>query len=130
MTDEQWQAGDVVLDAGGGLWTRAADTDVAKGWSWAYTYGYAPGGAKQLPTQEGAVEETCPARPLTLILRDGQPVVQDLALARTIDVLKLHEWNARTDSCRCGWTQRASLPRGSAQINHAHHVAEQLVRSA
>jgi hypothetical protein len=64
---EHWQPGDVVLDAQGDLWTRSAQHDVDQGWPWAYTYG----SGRSVP--EGSVSESCPARPLTLLIRGGKP---------------------------------------------------------
>ncbi|MEU7802558.1 hypothetical protein AB0B10_25190 [Micromonospora arborensis] len=72
--DEHWQTGDIVLDANRALYCRAHDEDIAQGWPWAYAHGHAPrreGGY----VPEGGIEETGPVRPLTLLLRDGQPVV-------------------------------------------------------
>jgi hypothetical protein len=42
-----------------------------------------------------------------------------------IQVLADHAWQCRSDTCQCGWMQR-SLPRGVAQLNHPHHVADML----
>lgn len=72
---EQWQPGDIVLDADGGLFTRAGAEDQARGRPWGY-----PGDRARLVTgetrlPEGSLPETAPARPLTLLVRDGQPVL-------------------------------------------------------
>jgi hypothetical protein len=72
---EQWQPGDIVLDAEGGLFTRAGQDDQAKGWYWGH-----PGGRGRRVTGEthvpdGAFAEAVPARPLTLLVRGGQPVL-------------------------------------------------------
>ncbi|WP_433257878.1 hypothetical protein ACQPYK_21760 [Streptosporangium sp. CA-135522] len=72
---EQWQPGDLVLDAEGGLFTRAGLKDAAVGRPWGY-----PGDQARLVTgethvPEGSVSETTPARPLTLLARNGQPAL-------------------------------------------------------
>lgn len=63
----------MVLDRTGGLWVRAAEHHGEQGWPWAYCSGYAPRSGKT-PPPEGSVCEDYPARPLTLLVRDGQPV--------------------------------------------------------
>ncbi|MEU1813212.1 hypothetical protein [Micromonospora aurantiaca (nom. illeg.)] len=76
--DEHWQTGDIVLAADRALWCRARDEDIAQGWPWAYAGDHAPRSVgDHLP--EGAVEEQRPVRPLTLLLRDGRPVVAQAA---------------------------------------------------
>ncbi|GIF75662.1 hypothetical protein [Asanoa siamensis] len=72
--EEHWETGDIVLAADRSLWCRAHHDDIAQGWPWAYAAEYAPrrsGGS----VPEGAVEEHVPVRPLTLLLRDGRPVI-------------------------------------------------------
>lgn len=43
-----------------------------------------------------------------------------------VDVLRAHEWNHKTNSCSCGWSQKRCLPRRAARLNHPHHVAAQI----
>jgi hypothetical protein len=70
--DDTWKPGDLVLDAKGDLWVRSEHPK----WVWDY-----PGDAGlrdaegRLYFPEGAVEEDYPARPLTLLVREGSPVV-------------------------------------------------------
>lgn len=69
-TGEKWQPGDVVLDAEGDIWTRAAEASIRDGWPWSAG---STGGTSQPP--EGGVAEygpNSPARPLTLLVRDGK----------------------------------------------------------
>lgn len=66
----EWKPGDIVFDAKGWIFTRASLEDVALGWPWAH-------GAECVRVEcppSGAVEEDYPARPLTLLVRDGLPV--------------------------------------------------------
>lgn len=62
-----WQTGDLVLAADGHLWIRAYPEDTAKGWPWGHS-------TETIGASSGAVEENHPARPLTLLVRDGQAV--------------------------------------------------------
>ncbi|NRQ33640.1 hypothetical protein HII36_17545 [Nonomuraea sp. NN258] len=75
LDGEQWQPGDLVVDADGGLFTRAGLADQDKGLPWGYPRDLArlPGGGAHVP--EGELAEEAPARPLTLLLRDGHPVL-------------------------------------------------------
>lgn len=73
---DEWKPGDWVIDAVGAVWVRADEDGAAQGWPW----GYPPETARRtvqggtfITTPSGAVEESKPARPLTLLIRDGQP---------------------------------------------------------
>ena len=44
-------------------------------------------------------------------------------------VIAEHAWDPKTKSCKCGWSQRQSLPRGMEQFNHPLHVADILARA-
>ncbi|MGI5216289.1 hypothetical protein [Nocardia sp. CA-290969] len=68
-----WQHGDVVIDDTGYIWQRADDADVARGWPWAHGATVTVRDGHPI-SGEGAVEESAPVRPLTLLVRDGKPV--------------------------------------------------------
>lgn len=90
---EQWQAGDVVLDAKSALWCRARPEHVTQGWPWGYSGGQAPRPGDHVPT--GAVEEHVPVRPLTLLVRDGQLVNAAAATPTAVDQAAVAEpWAA------------------------------------
>ncbi|MDP9868111.1 MULTISPECIES: hypothetical protein [Streptosporangium] len=72
---EQWQPGDLVLDAAGGLFTRAGRADEAEGRPWGYPADQARLVTGETHVPEGSVPETAPARPLTLLARDGRPAL-------------------------------------------------------
>jgi hypothetical protein len=75
LDGEQWQPGDLVVDADGGLFTRASAQDQDKGLPWGYPHGVARHVDGRTHVPEGEVGESVPARPLTLLLRDGRPVL-------------------------------------------------------
>jgi hypothetical protein len=70
---EEWQHGDVVLDDRGLIWTRAHPLHQEQGWPWAFgadtTLAYGTPYAS-----EGGHPEHAPARPLTLLVRNGKAV--------------------------------------------------------
>lgn len=72
---ERWQPGDLVLDAEGSLFTRAGLADQAGGRPW----GYPDNRTRRLTGEpfipEGIATEDFPVRPLTLMLRDGRPIL-------------------------------------------------------
>jgi hypothetical protein len=96
MSTEQWQHGDVVMAADGELWRRAADRHAEQGWPWAYVW-----------SQEGSVEEDYPPRPLTLLVRGGQPVLGSRWTpgAPAVD-LTTRLWKLASE-----WASRASIGR-------------------
>lgn len=47
---------------------------------------------------------------------------------RLVEILTAHRWDHHSRACACGWSQRASLGRRRAQLNHPHHVADVLSR--
>ncbi|GAA0955744.1 hypothetical protein [Nonomuraea longicatena] len=66
----KWKPGDVVLDAEGNLFARSDDPR----WVW----GYPSNTARThfgVTVPDGSVEEDDPVRPLTLLVRDGYPVL-------------------------------------------------------
>ncbi|MFR9675876.1 hypothetical protein [Streptomyces sp. TR02-1] len=70
-----WEWGDVVLDSEGSVWQRASPDDQEQGWPWRHgadiTYDF----VHVLPVvSEGSHREDDPARPLTLLVRQGRPV--------------------------------------------------------
>lgn len=68
-----WLPGDVVLDADGDVWQRASEEDAAAGWPWHQGVEYVRShGMVEVP--EGATADKELARPLTLLVRAGQPV--------------------------------------------------------
>ncbi|MET7329766.1 hypothetical protein [Nonomuraea sp. NPDC005650] len=75
LDGEQWQPGDLVVDAEGGLFTRASAQDQDSGRPWGHPGDVTrrPDGGVQVP--DGEVGETVPVRPLTLLIRDGQPAL-------------------------------------------------------
>jgi hypothetical protein len=73
---EEWQHGDVVLDARGEIWTRASERDQEKGWPWAS--GASTTISRGLPyAAEGGLSEEAPARPLVLLVRNGKAVTRE-----------------------------------------------------
>ncbi|MEV0150320.1 MULTISPECIES: hypothetical protein [unclassified Nonomuraea] len=72
---EQWQPGDLVLDAEGGLFARAGLGDEAAGRPWGYPRDQVRLVTGETHVPEGRVPETTPARPLTLLARDGRPAL-------------------------------------------------------
>jgi hypothetical protein len=56
------------------------------------------------------------------------PAAIDQAKFRSllVQVLRDHEWSPIAAGCRCGWTQKKTLGRGSARLNHPHHVTGML----
>lgn len=74
---ENWQPGDVIVDADGQFWTRCSRYYWDQGWPWHMdgdrlikptADGIVPGGP------EGAMSEAAPVRPLVLVARDGRLV--------------------------------------------------------
>ncbi|MCZ1012052.1 hypothetical protein [Streptomyces lydicus] len=80
-SESPWQHGDVVLDAAGRVWTRASAHDEDQGWPWAR-------GAETTRTVQGrpcctkgGSTEEAPARPLTLLVRNGGACLANEQLA-------------------------------------------------
>lgn len=69
---EEWQHGDVVLDARGHIWTRAHPDDQAQGWPWASGAEATVSHCGQPYSSEGGRSEDAPVRPLTLLVRNGR----------------------------------------------------------
>ena len=69
-----WQSGDIVLDRVGGIYQRASAEDIADGWAWCEGAESALDKFGGTYVPEGSVDEHLPARPLTLLVRDGRPV--------------------------------------------------------
>jgi hypothetical protein len=69
---EEWQHGDVVLDARSNIWTRAHPDDQAQGWPWASGADSTFTRHGQPYAAEGGHPEDAPVRPLTLLVRNGQ----------------------------------------------------------
>jgi hypothetical protein len=65
-----WQPGDIVLDATGYLFQRA---DPARTPDPLRVWGDVNDGRVTRPVK-GKIEDDCPERPLTLLVRDGKPV--------------------------------------------------------
>jgi hypothetical protein len=70
---EKWEHGDVVLDARSRIWTRAREIDAVQGWPWATGADATLSHGKPYATEGGHPEEA-PARPLTLLVRNGKAV--------------------------------------------------------
>jgi hypothetical protein len=75
LDGERWQPGDLVVDAEGGLFTRASAQDQDSGRPWGHPSDVTRRRDGSTHVPEGEVGETVPVRPLTLLLRDGQPVL-------------------------------------------------------
>ncbi|MER6007937.1 hypothetical protein ABT120_56020 [Nonomuraea angiospora] len=75
LDGERWQPGDLVVDAEGGLFTRASVQDQDSGRPWGYPSGMTRGRDGGAHVPDGEVGETVPVRPLALLLRDGQPAL-------------------------------------------------------
>ena len=69
-----WRPGDIVIDRNGDIFQRAGGDDAARGWPWhdGAEQALYRDGRTYIP--DGAVDEHAPERPLTLLVRDGQPV--------------------------------------------------------
>jgi len=69
-----FKPGDWVIDANGNVYVRSDH----EGWPWDYASDsgarYEYEGQTHTRVPSGAVEETYPQRPLTLIIRDGYPI--------------------------------------------------------
>ncbi|MEO3868902.1 hypothetical protein ABGB18_08740 [Nonomuraea sp. B12E4] len=75
LDGEQWQPGDLVVDADGGLFTRASVDDEARGLPWGSPQDVTRRTDGGVHVPKGELGEVVPARPLTLLLRDAQPVL-------------------------------------------------------
>ncbi|MET8870127.1 hypothetical protein ABZW11_44945 [Nonomuraea sp. NPDC004580] len=75
LDGERWQPGDLVVDADGRLFSRAGADDQARGLPWARPRDVARRDDGGVLVPDGEVGEQTPARPLTLLLRDGRPVL-------------------------------------------------------
>ncbi|MER6513515.1 hypothetical protein ABT158_42360 [Nonomuraea sp. NPDC001636] len=75
LDGEQWQPGDLVVDADGGLFTRASAQDEADGVPWGRPRHAARHADGSIHVPAGEAGEQVPARPLTLLLRDGRPAL-------------------------------------------------------
>lgn len=69
---EAWHPGDVVIDASGEIWTRAAEASIRQGWPWSS----GSRGSTSQPHEGGVAEYGVhsPNRPLTLLVRDSKAV--------------------------------------------------------
>ncbi|MEN4464155.1 hypothetical protein VXE65_19130 [Mycolicibacterium conceptionense] len=74
-SEPAWQAGDIVLDSAGGIYQRASAEDIADGWAWCEGAEAALDKFGRTYVPEGSVDEHKPVRPLTLVVRDGRPVL-------------------------------------------------------
>lgn len=92
--------------------------------------GVAPNSVRTVLARHGVTERRgYPREQVLSVQRKPREVDSDEERAKQLceaitPIVRDHEWDERQQGCRCGWTQRASLGRRMARLNHPLHVAD------